>query len=213
MYEQVRINYEEIEEMIRLLQGEEGNVILVPTHRSYLDFLLVSYIMFHLKLRVPHICAGEDFLGVKFVHHILRRSGAFYMRRSFKGDPLYKVIFHTYVSELLKDGNSMEFFVEGTRSRTGKMLSPKYGILGVLIDNYYDEEDIKDLHFVPVSINYERVFEAESFPRELMGKPKKKESLSRLLGSFEAFNQKFGFIEVDFLPPISFKEYQRSQCE
>ena len=79
--------------MIELLKSYEGNVVLVPSHRSYLDFLLVSYIMFHLKLRVPHICAGEDFLGVKFVHRLLRRSGAFYMRRTFKGDPLYKTIF------------------------------------------------------------------------------------------------------------------------
>ena len=197
MYEQVRINSDEIEKMVNLLQEHQGNVILVPSHRSYLDFLLVSYIMFHLKLRVPHICAGEDFLGVKFVHHILRRSGAFYMRRTFKGDPLYKIIFQTYVSELLKDGSSMEFFIEGTRSRTGKMLSPKFGILNALIDNFYEEEDIKDLHFVPVSINYERVFEAESFPKELMGKPKKKESLSRLLGSFDSFRTNFGFIEVD----------------
>ena len=204
MYEQVRINSDEIEKMVNLLHEHQGNVILVPSHRSYLDFLLVSYIMFHLKLRVPHICAGEDFLGVKFVHHILRRSGAFYMRRTFKGDPLYKIIFQTYVSELLKDGSSMEFFIEGTRSRTGKMLSPKFGILNALIDNFYEEEDIKDLHFVPVSINYERVFEAESFPKELMGKPKKKESLSRLLGSFDSFRTNFGFIEVDFLPPIQF---------
>jgi len=192
--------------IIDLIQGNAGNAILVPTHRSYLDFLIVSYLMFHLRLKVPHICAGEDFLSIKFVHHILRRSGAFFMRRSFKGDPLYKVIFQTYVSNLLKEGHSLEFFVEGTRSRTGKMLSPKFGILGVLVDNYY-EQTAEDLHFIPVSLNYERVFEAESFPRELMGKPKKKESFGRLLGTIECFKMNFGFIEVDFLPPITFSKF------
>ncbi len=80
-----------------MIEGTDGNVILCPTHRSYIDFLLVSYIMFTLKMKIPHICAGEDFLEMKFVNHLLRRSGAFFMRRSFKGDPLYKAIFQTYV--------------------------------------------------------------------------------------------------------------------
>ena len=94
--------------------------------------------MYHFNMEVPFICAGQDFLNIAIVHHLLRRSGAFFMRRSFKDDILYKTIFKTYVSLLLEDGSSFEFFVEGTRSRYGKMLKPKFGLLGVLLDSFYD---------------------------------------------------------------------------
>lgn len=97
------------------------------------------------------------------------------MKRSFKDDILYKVIFNTYVSKLLEDGNAFEFFVEGTRSRTGKMLKPKFGLLTVLLDNFYDR-NVENLFFVPININYSRVLEAESFPGEMLGESKVKES-------------------------------------
>lgn len=138
IYEQIVVNSPAIEGLKELVKKNKGNIILCPTHRSYIDFLIVSYIMYQFNMSVPHICAGEDFLNIKLVHHLLRRSGAFFMRRSFKGDPLYKVLFNTYVTKLLGEGSAFEFFVEGTRSRTGKMLKPKFGLLGVLMDNFYE---------------------------------------------------------------------------
>jgi glycerol-3-phosphate O-acyltransferase len=93
-----------------------------PTHRSYIDFLLVSLVLYYYKIEVPHICSGEDFLNIMIVNNLLRCSGAFFMRRSFKGDDLYKVIFKEYVTRLAIDGLNMEFFIEGTRSRTNKIM-------------------------------------------------------------------------------------------
>lgn len=138
IYDNVVINSDQIERLKDMINKGKGNVILCPTHWSYIDFLIVSYVLFHFKMEVPYICAGEDFLNVAVVHHILRQSGAFFMKRTFWDDPLYKAIFNTYVQKLLEDGNSFEFFVEGTWSRTGKMLKPKFGLLNVLLDSFYD---------------------------------------------------------------------------
>jgi len=209
IYEQIVVNSKAIDGLKKLVEGNKGNIILCPTHRSYVDFLIVSYIMFQFKMEVPHICAGEDFLNIKLVHHLLRRSGAFFMRRSFKGDPLYKVIFNTYVTKLLGDGSAFEFFVEGTRSRTGKMLKPKFGLLGVLMDNFYDKK-VNNLQFVPVTINYSRVLECESYPGELLGEPKVKESMGRILNAMNILKMNFGTINVEFDEPIDFNEYQKA---
>lgn len=208
MYDQIVINSTQLDHIKKLMESKSGNIILCPTHRSYMDFLIVSYIMFAFKMDMPHICAGDDFLNITFVHHILRRSGAFFMKRSFRDDLLYKAIFHTYVSKLLGDGGSFEFFVEGTRARTGKMLKPKLGLLGILLDNYY-EGNVENLHFVPVAINYSRVLEGETFPGELLGEPKIKESMGRMLKAINTLRMNFGTINVEFGEVIDFQEYEQ----
>ena len=191
IYDQIIINHDQLLKLKELMNKNEGNVVLCPTHRSYVDFLIVSYVLFHSKMEVPFICAGEDFLNMAVVHHILRWSGAFFMKRTFKDDPLYKAIFNAYVSKLLEDGFAFEFFVEGTRSWTGKMLKPKFGLLTVLLDNFYDRR-VENLHFVPININYSRTLEGESFPGELLGEEKLKESTGRLLKAWDVLKINFG---------------------
>ena len=102
------------------------------------------------------------------VADVLRGSGAFFMRRTFRGDDLYKSIFYEYVRQLNKERQILEFFIEGTRSRTNKMISPKYGFMSVCTKTYF-EEDIEDITFVPLTLNYTRTLEGESFPGELRG--------------------------------------------
>ena len=123
MYERIVINEEALKKLRQLKEHalSNGPLILCPTHRSYVDFLIISYIFFSKCIDVPYICAGEDFLNITMVNQILRFSGAFYMRRSFKDDPLYKAIFKQYVHRLLMDQQAIEFFVEGTRARAGKV--------------------------------------------------------------------------------------------
>lgn len=197
IYDRIVYNEDQIE-MIKQLEKEgEGPIIFCPTHRSYIDFLIVSYICFNKRIKVPHICAGEDFLNIAVVHHLLRQSGAFFMRRSFKDDPLYKVIFTQYLSMLLQDGHSLEFFVEGTRSRVGKMLQPKHGFLKFILENYFSEK-VSTFKFVPVTINYSRVLEGETFPMELLGEKKVGESLGRVLNAFRYMNMNFGKIYINF---------------
>ena len=100
--------------------------------------------------------AGEDFLGILLVRWLFRHSGAFFIRRSFSGDELYSAVFDKYIEQLLVDGQSIEFFIEGTRSRSGKMLPPKMGLLSVVTQAFLDKK-IPDATIVPISINYEKV--------------------------------------------------------
>ena len=120
-----------------LFQSRKGPIIFCPTHRSYVDFLVLSTILYYTGLEVPLICAGEDFLNIPVVADLLRGSGAFFMRRTFRGDDLYKAVFYEYVRYLNKDRQIMEFFIEGTRSRTNKMMRPKYGFMSVCSRVYF----------------------------------------------------------------------------
>lgn len=135
IYDSIKIDTTHLEK-IRTIAKNNGPVIFIPTHRSYMDFLIVSFICFVCRLPMPYIAAGEDFLGILFVRWLFRKSGAFFLRRSFLGndDELYSAIFKEYVSQLLCDGQSLEFFIEGTRSRSGKLLHPKMGLLSIITD-------------------------------------------------------------------------------
>jgi 1-acyl-sn-glycerol-3-phosphate acyltransferase len=206
MYEKVIVNKSGLNKIKDLYEANKGNVIFVPTHRSYVDFLIISYVLYAHNLKVPHICAGEDFLNIAVIHTFLRNSGAFFMKRSFKDDILYKSIFTEYIQTLLNDNHSLEFFLEGTRARSGKMLKPKFGILNILCEAFFKGK-VDNLYFVPITINYSRVLEGETFPLEILGESKVKESLSRIINSTKFINMNFGQIYVEFTDPINFKDF------
>ena len=140
IYEKIVVNEQVLANVRRLSDSRKGPVMFCPTHRSYVDFLLVSLVLYYYKMEVPHICSGEDFLGIMIVGNLLRSSGAFFMRRTFKGDDLYKAIFKEYVTRLAVDSINMEFFIEGTRSRTNKILHPKFGFLSILTQAYFKKK-------------------------------------------------------------------------
>lgn len=119
---------------------KNGPICFMPTHRSYIDFLILSYIMLSYGLDIPYIAARDDFLNIVFINHVLRMSGAFFIKANISQDKLYYAIFSEYVKQLLRDHQSMEFFIEGTRSRTGKMLHPKTGMLSICTDVFFDGE-------------------------------------------------------------------------
>ena len=127
--QQIIVNEHALKRVKQLCASRKGPIIFCPTHRSYIDFLLVSAVLYYYDMEVPHICAGDDFLSLFGVADLLRMSGAYFMRRSFRDDPLYKAIFTSYVEYLCQEKMVMEFFIEGTRSRTNKMMTPKFGIL------------------------------------------------------------------------------------
>ena len=166
--------------------------------------------LYYYKMEVPHICAGEDFLNIVFVNQLLRSSGAFFMRRTFKGDDLYKAIFKEYVTLLAQDNLNIEFFIEGTRSRTNKILSPKYGFISILTGAYFKGR-VKELTFIPVTINYTRTLEGETFPFELTGEEKVKESLGRIIKAIQIFSMNLGTIYLDFCDPITISTYTQAK--
>lgn len=201
LFRSICVNEEGIQRLQQAIH--EHPVVLLPSHRSYMDFLLMSYILYTYDLALPVIAAGMDFMGMKFVGEMLRMSGAFFIRRSFGGDKLYWAVFSEYVKTMLKNGFApVEFFLEGTRSRTSKSLTPKLGLLNIVMDPFLKGE-VFDINLVPVSISYERILEESLYARELLGVPKPKESTSGLFKARKVLSEDYGSIHVYFGQPVS----------
>ncbi len=184
-------------------------IVLVPSHKSHIDYLLLSYVFINHDLTLPHICAGIN-LDFWPAGRFLRRGGAFFIRRSLEGNPLYKVVLEHYLKTLIHEGYTTEFFIEGTRSRTGKLLKPKMGILSMLMDAYLDGAS-PNLYFVPIAINYERILEEKSYEDETRGASKKTENVKALFGIPKKFGKKYGKVFIRFAEPISLKDFMDAE--
>lgn len=189
--------------------ARKGPVILVPSHKSHIDYLILSQVFMKDGMLPPHIAAGNN-LNFPPMGLIFRRTGAFFLRRSFKGDELYTQVFMAYIRRLLKEGHALEFFIEGGRSRTGKLLPPRMGLLGMICNPVLDGV-ITDLSFIPISISYEKVIEAGSYRKELEGGKKKKEDVAALLQSTKVLRSRYGRVYVDFDDPLSLRVYAASR--
>jgi len=182
--------------------NKDNEIIYVPCHRSHIDYLLLSYVLYHNGLQVPHIAAGIN-LNMPIAGPILRRGGAFFMRRTFKGNKLYAAVFDEYLHSVFSNGYSTEYFVEGGRSRTGRTLNPKAGMLAMTLRSYL-RDSRKPIIFMPVYVGYEKVFESNSYQGELKGKKKKKEGLGSIFSSLRNMKRSFGKVRVTFGDPINF---------
>ena len=181
-----------------IAEGKE--VIYVPCHRSHIDYLLLSYVVYQHGQVPPHIAAGIN-LNLPVIGPILRSGGAFFMRRSFRDDPLYAAVFRRYFSLNLAKGVAMEYFIEGGRSRTGRLLPPKPGMLSMTLRAYL-REPVRPVVFVPVYFGYERLFEGNTYVAELSGRPKQKETLLGMLRSVRQLRREFGRVHVNFGEPV-----------
>ncbi|XRD79519.1 glycerol-3-phosphate 1-O-acyltransferase PlsB [Dyella halodurans] len=175
-------------------------VVYVPCHRSHTDYLLMSYQLHVSGVVVPHIAAGVN-LNLPVIGPILRRGGAFFLRRSFKGNALYSVVFNEYVAQLIDRGVPMEYFIEGGRSRTGRLLAPRAGMLAMTVRAFL-RAPRRPVLFQPVYIGYEKLMEGKSYIGELSGKPKEKESLLGLLRGLKVLRQRYGHVALNFGEPI-----------
>jgi len=181
--------------------ASDKEIVYVPCHRSHFDYLLLAYIVYEQGLHLPHVAAGIN-LNMPVVGGILRRGGAFFLRRSFKGNRLYAAVFDSYLHQILVRGHSIEYFIEGGRSRTGRLLSPKGGML-VMTINSYIRDPKRPVVFVPVYFGYEKLIEGDSFISELGGAVKQKESLGGLVKSVRSLRDHFGKVYVNFAEPIA----------
>lgn len=175
-------------------------VIYVPSHRSHADYLLMSYQLHMSGVVVPHIAAGVN-LNLPVIGPFLRRGGAFFLRRTFKGNALYSVVFNEYIAQLIDRGVPMEYFIEGGRSRTGRLLAPRAGML-VMTVRAFLRAPRRPVLFQPVYIGYEKLMEGNSYAGELSGKPKEKESLLGLLRGLKVLRQHYGHVALNFGEPI-----------
>jgi glycerol-3-phosphate O-acyltransferase len=180
-------------------------IVYVPCHRSHIDYLLLSYVLYHNGLTPPHIAAGKN-LNLPIVGPLLRRAGAFFMRRSFKGDPVYKAVFDEYLHQMFVRGYSVEYFIEGGRSRTGRMLTPKIGMLSMTVNSYLRDSS-KPICFMPVYFGYERILEGGTYRSELEGKSKEKESLWDIAGVLTTLKHDFGKVRVNFGEPVYLEKF------
>lgn len=175
-------------------------VIYVPCHRSHLDYVLVSYLVHEHGFIPPHIAAGLN-LNLPLVGPLMRRCGAFFLRRSFRSQKLYATVFYEYLSMIQTQGVSIEYFIEGTRSRTGRLLPPKAGMLAMSVRSYLNAP-VRPIMFQPVYIGYERLAEGDSYTTELSGKTKKKEKFSDLGKIFTITRHNYGKAHVTLCEPI-----------
>jgi glycerol-3-phosphate O-acyltransferase len=180
---------------------EGSEIVYVPCHRSHMDYLLLSYVVFHKGYAVPHIAAGIN-LNLPLVGPWLRRGGAFFLRRSFSGNALYAAVFSNYLGQIMARGHSIEYFIEGGRSRTGRLLQPKTGMLAMTLRSYL-RRPVRPVVFVPVYFGYERLVEGRTYLGELSGQPKEKESVFGLLKAIPALRSRFGKVYVSFGEPLA----------
>ncbi len=196
IYDGIELNHiDRLHEVAR-----EKEVVYVPCHRSHFDYLLLSYIVYTSGLHLPHIAAGIN-LNMPVVGRILRRGGAFFLRRTFRGNRLYAAVFDAYLNEIIARGHSIEYFVEGGRSRTGRLLAPKGGMLVMTVNSFIKNRQ-RPIVFVPVYFGYEKLIEGDSFIGELGGAEKKKESLGGLIRSIKSLRGQFGRVYVNIGEPI-----------
>jgi glycerol-3-phosphate O-acyltransferase len=193
------VEFQHVETLQQVAEGNE--IVYVPCHRSHMDYLLLSYAIYQQGYAVPHIAAGLN-LNLPIIGRFLRMGGAFFIRRSLRGSALYTVVFMKYLAAMMARGHSIEYFIEGGRSRTGRLLTPMTGMLSMTVRSYLREPRLPVV-FVPVYFGYERILEGPTYIGELSGKPKEKESVLGLLRSLRRLaKQRLGRVYVNLGEPI-----------
>lgn len=194
-------------ERVKQLAGH-STLVYVPCHRSHIDYLLLSYVLYRDGLMPPHIAAGRN-LNMPLIGPLLRRGGAFFLRRSFRDNRLYGAVFNEYLHRLLAGGYSMEYFIEGGRSRSGRMLPPRPGMLSMTLRSFLriQRQHDRPVVFVPVYIGYEKILENASYQRELGGGRKRKETPLGLLKVIGRLGDEFGRVSVNIGEPLDIADF------
>ncbi|WP_035387164.1 glycerol-3-phosphate 1-O-acyltransferase PlsB [Ferrimonas senticii] len=195
-------------EQVRQLAQDGHEIVYVPCHRSHMDYLLLSYVIYKQGLVAPHIAAGVN-LNFWPAGPIFRRGGAFFIRRSFKGNKLYSTIFREYLDQLFKRGYSVEYFCEGGRSRTGRLLPPKTGMIAMTVNSVMRGLE-RPVTLVPVYLGYDHVMEVNSYHNELKGKKKEKESAWQVFSAIRKLSN-YGQGYVNFGEPITLQQFLNQQ--
>ncbi|ROW00473.1 hypothetical protein VPNG_07960 [Cytospora leucostoma] len=209
----IHVSSEEVLMLRKVAEKAEANkqsIVFLPCHRSHVDYVSMQLICYRLGIALPTVVAGDN-LNFPLVGSFLQHAGAFYIRRAFGDDALYTTLVQTYIDTLLQGGFNFECFIEGGRSRTGKLLSPKFGVLGFIIDSLLSGR-VNDTIICPVSTQYDKVIETEGYVTELLGVPKKKENLADFLSSGgEVLSLRLGRVDVRFHEPWSLRGFINEQ--
>ena len=188
-----------------------GPLVFIPSHKSHFDYLLISYVLYQNDLPCPLVAAGKN-LSFWPMGPLFRRGGAFFIRRTFRGAVLYSRTFTEYIHKIIEEGFNVEQFIEGGRSRTGKLLLPKLGLLSILL-NAFKNAACPDLVFVPVSIGYDRVLEEKSYLQEIEGGTKQAENFWQVVRARKFLRKRYGKVYLQFGDPISLQDLAARNCQ
>lgn len=204
-------------EMVKAATETNLPLIFLPVHRSHIDYLLLTFILFCHNIKAPYIASGNN-LNIPIFSTLIHKLGGFFIRRRLdetpdgRKDVLYRALLHGHIVELLRQQQFLEIFLEGTRSRSGKTSCARAGLLSVVVDTL-SSNTIPDILIIPVGISYDRIIEGH-YNGEQLGKPKKNESLwSVARGVIRMLRKNYGCVRVDFAQPFSLKEYLESQSQ
>jgi len=208
IYDGIAVDEAGLERALRVARAG-APIVICPSHKSHIDYLVMSWVLWTRGYQMPLVAAGAN-LSFFPLGPLLRRAGAFFLRRSFGADRLYTATFKAYVKKLVRDGVLQEFFPEGGRSRTGKLLPAKLGLLGWEVDAVL-EGARDDLAFIPVAIDYEKIVEGSSYSKELLGGEKKPEDVGALMRAPKVLLRRYGTIHLRFDEPVLLREFMRSR--
>lgn len=199
IYDSVEVDAKGLEHVRRVMR--QMPVVFVPSHKSHIDYLILNYVLDLHHVSLPITVSGMN-LNFWPIGSLFRSAGALFMRRSFRGKRIYTLCLVKYIETVLREGIALTFFVEGGRSRIGKLLPPKTGFAQYLMEAAARLER-KDIAFVPVSISYERIFEESFYTNEAAGKPNEGENLGTVLRHRRMLSKSRGRVWIDFAQPVN----------
>lgn len=202
-----KIEVQGIEELRRTVA--EKPTIVLPSHKSHFDYILVGWVFFHYNLPLPYVAAGAN-MNFFPVGAFFKAAGGFFIRRRIEGDYLYRIVLDNYLGHLVKKGHVVAFYIEGGRSRSGIARSPKLGLLKYVVQNW-TEGKREDIALVPLGITYERIAEENALLEEQKGGKKRRESLLELLKLRSIFSKRFGSVMLHVGPSVSLREFSDSE--
>ena len=205
----VDVDRSRLDELRRL--SERHPLVFLPSHRSYLDPLVLRSALHAHDLPPNHVLGG---INVAFwpIGPVARRSGYVFIRRSFRDNPVYKLALREYMGFLMRKRFNLEWYIEGGRSRTGKLRPPRFGLLSYLVEAF-DAGGVDDVQLVPVSIVYDQLYEVEAMAAEERGSQKTAESLGWLVGYARAQGRGLGKVHVSVGEPLSLRDALASARE
>lgn len=212
VYSGIHISESEVKrlkQVAAIAAEKKQSIIFLPRHTSHADYVTLQLVCYRLGLTLPVVVAGDN-LNFPVVGGFLQSCGAMWIRRSFSNDPLYSTLVQAYLDTMLQQGYNLECFIEGTRSRTGKLLGPRFGILSYLLDSVLSGRT-QDAYICPVSLQYDKVIEVDSYVSELLGTPKQKENLADFISSSSVLSLNMGRIDCRFHEPWSLRDFINEQ--
>ncbi|ETI20924.1 hypothetical protein G647_07267 [Cladophialophora carrionii CBS 160.54] len=211
-YSAIHVSESEVKrlrDVATLAAKQNQSIIFLPRHTSHVDYVTLQLVCYRLGLTLPVVVAGDN-LNIPILGSFLQSCGAMWIRRSFANDQLYTTLVQAYLDSMLQQGYNLECFIEGGRSRTGKLLGPKFGFLSFILDSILSGRT-EDAWICPVSLQYDKVIEVDSYVNELLGKPKRKENLADLISASSVLSLNLGRIDCRFHEPWSLKDFIKVQ--